>query len=94
MSEFWRAVEAKVKAAALGTLAASLALALLNAVVGDSQLLGSLPPWLQFVLVTCAPTLVTFLTAWKTRHTAVPPVSVQQTVAKLAQARHAARGPK
>lgn len=73
--KFWSAVEAKVKAAALGTLAASVIVALLNAVVGDSQLLGSLPAWLQFVLVTAAPTVLSFAAGYRARHTAVPPVT-------------------
>lgn len=70
---FWASVEKKVKAAAGGTLAMSLLLAILNAVVGNSQLLGSLPAWLQFLIVTCAPTLTAFLAGYAARHTATPP---------------------
>jgi hypothetical protein len=73
--KFWATVEAKVKAAALGTLAASIIVALLNAVVGDSKLLGSLPAWLQFVLVTIAPTVLTFVAGYRARHTAIPPAA-------------------
>jgi hypothetical protein len=76
MSEFWSKIEAKVKSAAVASLVASLALAVLNATLGDSQTLGALPPWLQFLLITCGPTLATFISAWKTRHTAKAPVPV------------------
>lgn len=75
MSEFLRHVEAKVKSAALASLVASLLLAILNATVGHSEVLGGLPAWLQFLVVTCGPTLATFIAAWKTRHTAIPPVN-------------------
>jgi hypothetical protein len=74
MRLFWSRVEAKVKAAAIGTLVISLVLALLNAVVGNSQILGGFPAWLQFVLITCAPTLVAFLSGYNAKHTAIPPV--------------------
>lgn len=71
---FWSRVEAKVKAASIVTLLASAAIALLNALVGDSQLLGGLPPWLQFLVVTVVPPLLTFLAGWLARHTSKPPV--------------------
>lgn len=76
MSEFWKRVEAKVKWSALAALGASLLLAVLNATVGDSQVLGGLPGWLQFLLVTCGPTAATFLAGYKARHEARPPVRV------------------
>ena len=57
-------VEAKVTAASLVTLLASLALALLNALQTDSSILGGLPPALQFVLITIIPTLATFLAGY------------------------------
>lgn len=63
-------VEAKVKWSALGSLLAGLVLALLNAVVADSSILGGLPAWAQFVVVTGAPVLVTFLSGYAAPHTA------------------------
>lgn len=54
-------VEVKVWAASAASLLASLAIAVLNAALGNSELLGPLPPWLQFVLITTGPVLVTFL---------------------------------
>lgn len=57
-------VEAKLTVASLITLAASMAFALLNAVQHDSSILGSLPPWLQFVLITVVPPLATFLAGY------------------------------
>jgi len=57
-------VEVKVLAASIGSLLASLAVAVLNAALADSHLLGALPAWLQFVLITIGPVLVTFLTGF------------------------------
>jgi hypothetical protein len=61
--------EVKVKGAAGGALVASLALALLNATVADSSILGGLPAWLQFILLAVAPTLVTWLAGYATPST-------------------------
>lgn len=74
MKAFLAVVERKVKAATIAALAASALVALLNWVVGDNELLGSLPAWLQFVLVTFGPTVATAVAGYKARHTAVPPV--------------------
>jgi hypothetical protein len=71
---FWSQIEAKVKSAAVAALLASLAIALLNALVGDDALLGSLPSWLQFIVITVVPAVVTFLAGYKAKHTAKPPV--------------------
>lgn len=62
-------VENKVKWATIMAFLASLALALLNALLGDSELMGGLPAWLQFVLVAGAPTSVTFLGGYESAHT-------------------------
>lgn len=62
-------VEKKVAWATAAAFLASLLLALLNALLADSELLGSLPAWLQFVLVAGAPTAVTFLGGWQATHT-------------------------
>lgn len=60
------ATEIKVSAASVGSLVASLGIALLNGVVADSSMLGSWPAWLQFVVLMCAPTLITFLLGYVT----------------------------
>jgi hypothetical protein len=61
-----RSVETKVKASTYGALAASFGIALLNALAGDSELLGGLPPWLQFVLLLVIPSAVTWLAGFAT----------------------------
>jgi hypothetical protein len=53
--------EVKVKAAVLGTLFPSVALAWLNAVAADNSVLSGLPGWLQFVIITALPPVITFL---------------------------------
>ena len=58
--------EAKVSGSTAGTLAASIALALLNATAADSSILGGLPPVLQFIILTVIPPLVTFLSGYAT----------------------------
>jgi hypothetical protein len=57
-------VEVKVTTSAVGSLAASLGLALLNATAADSSVLGGLPPALQFIILTVIPPLVTFLSGY------------------------------
>jgi len=57
-------VEVKVTAASIGALGAGIGIALLNGLVGNSQLLGGLPPWAQFVVVTVAPPIVAFLAGY------------------------------
>jgi len=57
-------VEAKLTVASLVTLAASIGAALLNALQGDSALLGSLPPWAQFVLIAAIPPLLAFTSGY------------------------------
>ncbi len=66
------AVETKVQAATSLTLLASMAVSVLNAVTNDSHLLGSLPPLAQFVILTCAPTLLTFLGGYVSPHSPRP----------------------
>jgi hypothetical protein len=78
MSSFWSRIEAKVKSTTVISLLASVVVAILNAVVGDSGLLGSLPPWLQFIAVSVVPPLLTFLAGYVTKHTSTPPVSTRR----------------
>ena len=62
-------VEKKVTAATAAAFAVGICVAVLNAVVGDSELLGSLPPAWQSIAVVVVPPVVTFLAAWQARHT-------------------------
>ncbi|MFC9752974.1 holin [Streptomyces sp. NPDC056921] len=62
-------VEAKVKAASAATLLAGLAVALLNAIVADSSLLGPLPSWMQAPLLALAPAALTWLAGYQAKHT-------------------------
>lgn len=62
-------VERKVTVATVWALLASIGVALLNAVVADSSVLGPLPGWAQFGILTAAPPLVTFLGGYAAAHT-------------------------
>ena len=62
-------VEAKVKAASTATFLAGLVIAVLNAVVADSSLLGPLPVWLQAPILALVPTALTWLAGYQARHT-------------------------
>jgi hypothetical protein len=65
-------VEKKVTAATVGSFAASALVAVLNAWVGNEQLLGSLPGWLQTILIAFGPTVVTFASGYYAKHTPRP----------------------
>jgi hypothetical protein len=65
-------IETKVKASTGAALLVGLAVAFLNWAQGDSQLMGSLPPWLQALAVLVVPPVVTFLSGWKASHTPRP----------------------
>jgi hypothetical protein len=64
-------VSAKVWASTIGTLAVSLVLAVLTALVNDpdtlQRVLDAVPDWLRFILVAALPTLVTFLAGYAKR---------------------------
>ncbi len=62
-------VETKVKAATGASLAVGVVIAVLNAVVGNANLLGPLPQWPQSVILALAPAALTFLSGWQARHT-------------------------
>ncbi|TJZ55622.1 holin [Streptomyces piniterrae] len=62
-------VEKKVSAATLGSVAAAVAITVLNATVGDAELLGSAPAWLQHLATLIVPPLVVFLSGYNARHT-------------------------
>lgn len=57
-------VEVKVTSATVGSLVASIGLAILNATVADSSVLGGLPGWLQWIIIVIAPTLITYLSGY------------------------------
>lgn len=59
-------IEAKVASSTLVTLAASIGIAVLNGVLGDSTLLGGLPPVVQALILVLIPPLVTFLAGYAT----------------------------
>jgi hypothetical protein len=62
-----KTVETKVKSATFGTLVPSLLLAWLNAVAADNTVLSGLPPWLQFIIITALPPVITFLSGYATK---------------------------
>jgi CHASE2 domain-containing sensor protein len=60
-----RLVEVKVVVASLVTLVASIVVAVLNAALADSRILGALPWWAQFLLLAAAPPVLTFLAGYR-----------------------------
>lgn len=65
-------VETKVKAATGAALAVGVVVAFLNWTEANSQLLGSLPSWLQAAVTMVVPPLLTFLSGWQAAHTPRP----------------------
>jgi hypothetical protein len=65
-------VEAKVVASSAASFAASMAVAVLNQVEDDHELLGSTPAPVQFVILAVIPTAITFLGGWSAKHTPRP----------------------
>lgn len=61
-------IETKVKAATTIATVVGVLLALANW-VNDSGLLGSLPPWLQSVVLILGPGAATFSAGWQAKHT-------------------------
>jgi hypothetical protein len=62
-------IEMKVKASTAMATAVGVLVTVLNAVVGNSQLMGSMPSWLQLVLTLFGPPLATFLGGFYAPHT-------------------------
>lgn len=54
-------IEKKVQASTAAGLAIGVLVTVLNAIVGNSQLMGSLPAWLQSLITLVGPPLATFL---------------------------------
>lgn len=63
-------IETKVTVAALGSLAAGVALAILTAVQGDPTVIGGLPAPVQFVVIAALPPVIAFLSGYAAPHTA------------------------
>lgn len=61
-------IEKKTLVGSLTVLGVAAAIAVLNA-LQDSPMLGGLPAWAQFLIVTLGPPLLTFLTQYQTAHT-------------------------
>lgn len=59
-------VETKVKVATAVSTVIGFLVALDNALAANSVLLGSLPGWSQFLILTLVPALATFWTAYAT----------------------------
>lgn len=68
-------VEKKVRAATTAAAILGALVTVLNTVVGDSALLGSLPAWLQAAVTLAGPPLAVFWASWQARHTERPPTS-------------------
>ncbi|MFC0601434.1 hypothetical protein [Streptomyces palmae] len=69
MASATKKVEHKVSWATLGSLAAAGAVTVLNATVGDAELMGSLPAAAQYVITLVVPPLITFLGGYAAPHT-------------------------
>uniref|UniRef100_UPI003F493E94 hypothetical protein n=1 Tax=Pseudonocardia sp. CA-138482 TaxID=3240023 RepID=UPI003F493E94 len=67
-------IENKVQASSLWALGASVGVAVLNAVATRSELLGNLPPPVQFVILAAIPPAVTFLAGYVAPHTPRPEI--------------------
>ncbi|MET9073820.1 holin [Streptomyces sp. NPDC004232] len=61
-------IEMKVKASTAAGLAVGVLVTVLNAVVGNSQLMGSMPSWAQSLLTLFGPPLATFLAGFYAPH--------------------------
>lgn len=62
-------VEAKVKAASAVSLLVGIAIAVLNDITANNALLGSLPAWLQAVILALVPFGLVFLGGYQASHT-------------------------
>jgi hypothetical protein len=64
--------EAKVIAMTGATAALAAVALVLGGLPDNAELLGTVPPWLQGVVLVLAPSGVSYLTGWVTRHTHRP----------------------
>lgn len=65
-------IEAKVTVAAIGSLLAGIALAILTAVQSDPAVISGLPEPVQFVIIAALPPVVAFLSGYAAPHTTRP----------------------
>lgn len=79
MRVFLATVERKVKAALLGTFAASLLAAIINALLNGSPIPQTPHAWAQFVLITIGPSVAAGLSGYAARHESRPPVDLPKT---------------
>jgi len=63
------AVEAKVIAATCMSTGVGVAVAVLNDVEADHQMLGGLPAWAQALVLVVVPPVATFLAGYQAKHT-------------------------
>lgn len=61
-------IEKKVKASTAAGLAVGVLVTVLNAVVGNSQLMGAMPAWLQSLFTLFGPPLAVFLGGFYAPH--------------------------
>lgn len=62
-------IETKVKASTTVATLVGVLVTVLNTTVGNHQLMGSLPAWLQSLLTLFGPPLATFMAGWYAPHT-------------------------
>jgi len=78
MKAFWAAVEAKVKAAALGALAASVLVAVVDALLNGHPIPRTGAEWSQFLVTVALPPVIAFWRGWAAKHQSIPPVPPAQ----------------
>jgi hypothetical protein len=71
-------IETKVSVAALGSLLAGVALAILTAVQSDPAVISGLPEPVQFVLIAALPPVVAFLAGYAAPHTDRPDLAAKR----------------
>lgn len=71
---WWKPWLAEAKVLAMTAIVAVVAVVVewLNAASTNSSLLGSLPGWVQGIILVAAPTVATYLAGWATKHTPRP----------------------
>lgn len=62
-------IEKKVQASTAVGIALGILLTLANSLAGHSDLMGSVPPWLQSLITLDVPPIATFLAGWLAPHT-------------------------
>lgn len=65
-------IEAKAVAATAASAGVGIGIGVLNDTAGNGELLGTLPGPVQWIALVVIPPLVTFMSAWKAKHTSRP----------------------